>query len=376
MTGIRYVSLHEASGYGEAARRYLHGLVKSGVPLTWTPMIPGRGWNMGYQPYERCSAGEAWLRPYCNRKIEYDTVIVHTVPEYYPLWKAREPGKKIIGCTVWETDRPPRHWIPILNGVDGLMVPCTWNSEVFRRHGVSTRMAVIAHIPTTDTAAGFQCRRDEADGAFTFYTIATWTARKALWATIESYLDAFSKEDPVCLLIKTTCRDFTRRSFGPFYRTSRAFVRRIVRKRRAAPPIRLVTDELSARAMLSLHARGDCYLSLSRSEGWGIGAYDAAAFGKPVVATGYGGQLDYLASDLSYLVGYRIVPVEDSRGRASYSSDQHWAEPDRKHASQLMRRVFENQEEARTRGALLAESVRRRFDEATISRKLVDFVSA
>ena len=375
MTGIRYVSLHEASGYGVAATRYLRGLVRSGVRLTWTPMIRGKGWNMGYEPYRGSSAGEPWLRPYCNRKIEYDTVVVHTVPEYYPLWKAREPGKKIIGSTVWETDRPPRHWIPILNGVDGLMVPCAWNREVFRRHGVSTPIAVIPHIPTTDTIAGIPRRRDE-ESLFTFYTIATWTARKALWATIESYLNAFSKDDPVCLLIKTTKRDFTSGSFGPFFRTTRSLVRRIVRTRRAAPPIRLVTDELSAEAMLSLHARGDCYVSLSRSEGWGIGAYDAAAFGKPVVATGYGGQLDYLGSDLAYLVDYRIVQVEDSRGSASYSSDQHWAEPDMRHASQLMRRVFENQEEARARGALLAESVRSSFDESAISATLVEFVSA
>ncbi len=50
-TGIKYISHHEISGNGIAARRYLHPLRKTGVPLKWTPMIPGKAWGMGYQPY-------------------------------------------------------------------------------------------------------------------------------------------------------------------------------------------------------------------------------------------------------------------------------------------------------------------------------------
>ena len=376
MKGIKYVSLHEASGYGEAARRYLLGLVHEGVQLTWTPMIRGRRWGMGYEPFRGDGEGEPWLRPYCNRQIDYDTVVVNTVPEYYPIWRSREPNKRIIGSTVWETDMPPRHWIGILNDLDGLTVPCRWNMDVFRRHGVSTRTAVIPHIPSNDRIDGIADRIGDTNNTYTFYTIGTWTARKAMWATIESYLNAFVKDDPVCLFIKTTERDFTRRGFGPFFHNTRGFVRRILRSHPSPASIRLVTNELAKDSMLAIHAKGDCYVSLSHSEGWGLGAYDAATFGNPVIITGFGGQLDYLKSGVAYLIDYRLIPVKDDRGHGSYSSDQHWAEADMRHASNLMRHAFENQDEARQRGAMLSEYVRDRFDESEISRKFVEFISA
>ena len=126
-----------------------------------------------------------------------------------PVEKKLEAGKRIIGYTVWETDKPPRHWLPILNSLDGLLVPCRWNKEVFEKHGVRVPISVIPHIPD-----GQSLPRKEVEGtgaaACTFYTINTWTARKALWATLHSYLLAFSRGDAALLLIKTTREDFTR----------------------------------------------------------------------------------------------------------------------------------------------------------------------
>ena len=90
------MSLYEASGYGVAARRYLRGLRKTSISLTWTPMVPGRGWGMGYEPFAGKEIGAPELDSICNQEVEYDTVLVHTVPEYYPFWKKKEPGKRII----------------------------------------------------------------------------------------------------------------------------------------------------------------------------------------------------------------------------------------------------------------------------------------
>lgn len=58
-----------------------------------------------------------------------------------------------------------------------------------------------------------------------------------------------------------------------------------------------------------LHARGECFVSLTHGEGWGIPAFDACACGNPVVITGWGGQLEHLDGDASSLADRASDPV-------------------------------------------------------------------
>ena len=102
----------------------------------------------------------------------------------------------------------------------------------------------------------------------------------------------------------------------------------------------------------ALHERGNCFVSLCRSEGWGLGAFDAAASGNPVVTTGFGGHLDYLAGT-DYLVRFDLVPVDDPAGYPSYAPDQHWAEPDLDHGAELLRHVMAHRDEAAARAAIV-----------------------
>jgi glycosyltransferase involved in cell wall biosynthesis len=118
------------------------------------------------------------------------------------------------------------------------------------------------------------------------------------------------------------------------------------------------------------------YISLCRSEGWGLGAFNAAALGKPVIMTGFGGQLDYLLPEYAYLVDYTLVPVEDSNGRPSYCKDQRWAEPSLSHASILMRHVFENREAAKERGQRLASYILATFDNKRTIDRLINLLNA
>jgi len=372
MPGIKFVSIHEPNGYGEAARRYIAGLAAAGVPLTWTPMVRGRAWGLGYEPYEG-TASDSPLGALCNRPLDYDTVIVHTVPEYFPAWRSREAGKRIVGLTVWETDRPPAHWPALLNAMDLLLVPCEWNRDVFRRHGVTTRIEVVPHAAPSGAIppAGGRQRFAVRPGDFCFYTINAWTTRKALWATIEAFLDAFTADDPVVLVVKTSPEDFTRRRWlrlGPG--TRRAVGRILARYERPARVV-LITETLGDPELLALHAAGDCYVSLTRGEGWGLGAFDAATFGRPVIMTGYGGQLDWLKAESAYLVRHTLVPVDDPRARASYSPDQRWAEADRGHASRLMREVHDCREAAAARGMALQRHVHARFGQAAVAERLL-----
>jgi hypothetical protein len=101
----------------------------------------------------------------------------------------------------------------------------------------------------------------------------------------------------------------------------------------------------------------DCYISLHRSEGLGLTMGEAMYFGKPVIATAYSGNLDFMTAENSYLVPYSMVEIGSDA--APYPADKEWAEPDLDQAAALMREVFENPQAAAERGARAAADIRR-----------------
>ena len=92
----------------------------------------------------------------------------------------------------------------------------------------------------------------------------------------------------------------------------------------------------------------DCYVSLHRSEGFGLTLAEAMAYGTPVIGTAYGGNLEFMNEQNSYLVPFSHGRVPE--GCDPYPAGIEWAEPDLESAAELMRNVFEHQDEARERG--------------------------
>jgi glycosyltransferase involved in cell wall biosynthesis len=391
--GLKYISLHGALGYFAAAKRYMLGLVHAGIPLTWTPMVPGKAWGLPLQPYTGRTIGDADLDRYCNTPLDYDTVIVHTAPDLYPRWKSLEADKRLIGYTTWETDKPPRYWIPLLNKMDRLLVPSSWNREVFRSSGVFVPIDALPHIADPAAPAAPEGSVKKTAEPFVFYAIESWTARKNLEKTIHCFLKTFTARDHTRLLVKTTPflyrqNPLTRlRRLRSLYRKLRRlfrvslltslrpgsaeYLRAIESKYPAPPPIDFLTKEVSEEGIRNIHRQGDCYISLSHAEGWGLGAFDAAARGKPVIITGYGGQMDYLLPDMSYPVDYTLAPVRDDDDPRNFTPDQKWAEPSLEDASKWMRHVYEHRQEARHKGERLQRYVQDTFSEKRIIDRLI-----
>ncbi len=78
----------------------------------------------------------------------------------------------------------------------------------------------------------------------------------------------------------------------------------------------------------------DCFLSLHRSEGFGRGPAEAMFFGKPVIATGWSGNMEYMGADNSFPVRFRLIPV--GADEYPFPQDQVWADADVDHAAQLL----------------------------------------
>jgi hypothetical protein len=90
----------------------------------------------------------------------------------------------------------------------------------------------------------------------------------------------------------------------------------------------------------ALMAAADCYVSLHRSEGFGLTMAESMILGKPVIATGYSGNLDFMTEQNSFLVPYSWASVP--KGAEPYPEGARWADPDLDAAASLMRNVFES----------------------------------
>ena len=353
MTGLRYISLAGSTGYAESARRYLPALVRQGMPVTWTPLVPGTGWHVGFEPFGGTSVDDPELDPFCNLPIPYDTVLLHVMPALYPRLIEMVGRKRIAAYAVWEADRIPAAWRSLLKDVELLLIPSEWNRKVFEAGGFEKPMEVVPHCLSYGQSPFPDTSKDSTE--FVFYSIGVWSDRKAIDLTLHGYLRAFTARDPVRLVLKTSERHEMRRiPFTSWYPVhTQWMVSRILRKYPDPPPVTMITDNLPAEAMLDLHRQGDCYVSLTRSEGWGLGAFDAAAHGRPVIMTGFGGQTEFLPPDLAHLVKYRMVKIP-FHPMEQFERGSHWAEPDVNHGAELMRYVFENRAQCREKARCLA----------------------
>lgn len=112
----------------------------------------------------------------------------------------------------------------------------------------------------------------------------------------------------------------------------------------------------------------DCYISLHRSEGFGRGMSEAMFMGKPVIATGYSGNLDFMDATNSLLVNYSLIDVGE--GEYPYGNGQQWANPDEEHALECMRKVMTDDILRKNIGAKAQADVRGSISHKVIGLKM------
>lgn len=195
------------------------------------------------------------------------------------------------------------------------------------------------------------------------------TERKHPTALIKAYWHAFQNNENVSLVLKVYKGDYTT--------DEKNAIRETVKKLKQVTPMDvyprmyLILDLLTQDEMLGLHARGDCYVSLDRGEGFGLNPFAAGAAGNPIIVTGFGGVTEYAKENNSYLVDYNLTPVSGMPWSPWYRGSQLWAEPSVLHGAELMREVYNNQEEAKQKGLLLQKDIKDNFSWEVIGKKII-----
>jgi glycosyltransferase involved in cell wall biosynthesis len=185
--------------------------------------------------------------------------------------------------------------------------------------------------------------------------------RKNPLATIAAFKQAFSHFERIRLVIKCVNGKSDQGAMAAIRRSARGY------------PIHIVDEYFPYGRVADLIAACDTYVSLHRSEGIGLTIAEAMASGKPVIATGWSGNVDFMDVSNSYPVGFELTTIKESIG--PYHAGETWAEPSVEHAAALMRRIVEDKAEALEKGETARRHVLEHFSQARVARIMSERLS-
>ena len=259
----------------------------------------------------------------------------------------REDGYRIAYWN-WELETVPGEWVKVAELVDEIWSPTRFVADAMR-----ARMPCPVHhiLPGVEVGPVEQVTRaslniPEDHFVFLFmFDLHSQLHRKNPGAVFRAFQSAFRENDKATLLIKTTGGDIHSADLD------------LVRKTIRGPNV-ILLDKLMTRAQAyGLIGMADCFVSLHRSEGFGLGLAEAMLMGKPVIATGYSGNMDFMNRENSLLVDYEMVEINEDR--PIYTRGNFWAEPSIKQAAAYMRQVFENADAAAARAERVQPEIQR-----------------
>ncbi|MBW4437671.1 MAG: glycosyltransferase [Pleurocapsa minor GSE-CHR-MK-17-07R] len=359
--------LHVDNGLSQAARGLVSALRTLGVPLDYT--------EYPYDPLFRATmfppppAGAAYpVRIFMLNAPEFDKF---NATEQLDASQAYN-----IGYWFYELAQLPPDWQDAFAGLDEIWVATRYVQANLQ----SVSPIPVRHVPlpldvpvvTLPRPHFFDWPTDKYTFLFSFSALGS-SARKNPFGVIDAFQKAYrdlpASKRPL-LILKAHHLDH-------FPALLDAIKRRI-----HGWPIKLMLDQLSRDEMYGLIARCDCYVSLHRSEGLGLGMAEAMALGKPVIATGWSGNMDFMTAENSYPVPFRFAAVarEQHRYQESHealyaSGSAMWAEPDLDAAAGLMRKVFEQPESARQIGEAAAAHLRDEHSMSAVAHVLKETLS-
>jgi glycosyltransferase involved in cell wall biosynthesis/SAM-dependent methyltransferase len=256
-------------------------------------------------------------------------------------------GRRTAGLWFWEVSKFPEMWLRSFDDLDEVWVATEFIAEALRP--LTAKPVRTIRVPVTPGPAAEMSRAELGlPEGFTFLFVFDYRSvfrRKNPLGLVEAFRKAFEPGEGPSLVLKSVC--------GDQFPAERAQLAAAIADR---PEIHLIEETVSAEAKNAMIASCDCYVSLHRSEGLGLTMAEAMYFGRPVIATGYSGNLDFMTPENSYLVPQTAARI--GADAEPYPPDGEWGEPDLDHAARVMRAVVADPEAAAARARRGAIDIR------------------
>lgn len=279
-------------------------------------------------------------------------------------------GKYNIGYWAWELPTFPPEWEWLFQYYDEIWVPSGYCSEALSvvspvpivkiMHSINLPAAKLTREETVfPDGKGGEMSYPQDKFIFLFmFDFHSTLARKNPLGVIEAFKRAFrSTNQDVTLMIK-----FSNSKHYP------AELELVKEAARSHPSIQFIDARLPKDVVNALFYNCDCYISLHRAEGFGLTMAEAMYYGKPVIATGYSSNVEFMNTGNSFLVHYDLIKVLKDSG--SYKKGNIWADANVEHAAALMHYVFHNYQAARQVGLRGAREMKELLSPFTIGKKI------
>ncbi|UOV06589.1 glycosyltransferase family 4 protein [Pseudoxanthomonas sp. F37] len=349
-------------GLGESARLYTRALIERGYPVAVQDVpLPAPA-----------SQQDDSLAKYAARAPMHDIDLVFVNPDYLEqalswVGRADTPRRYTVACWFWELERFPDEWHSSLSMADEFLVASAFIRDLLV--GVTKKPVLKVPLPLFPATDSGLARRDFGLREDAFLFLTTFDFNSSFWrknplGVIAAFQAAFpDPATPVQLVIKSVNGSGYSQLLSQLLQAAAADERILVR------------DDLIQKPHLqALQRCADAYVSLHRAEGFGLGMAESMALGKPVVATAWSGNMEFMSEQNSYLVPATLVPV--LAGQYPHADGQRWAEPDIGRAAILMREVVADPATAKARGLRAQSDVRSRLSGDAVGTALMGHLQA
>lgn len=260
-------------------------------------------------------------------------------------------------CPMWELSIYPQEWAGQLDRFDEIWAPSKFVFDSIKK----TTSKSIFHIPLQVNVqlTSFLGRRffliPESSYIFLFFfDFRSFVERKNPLATIKAFQNVCEERpnEDIRLVIKLN-------RLPGSYEDRVQWLYEMVNKCPYGDRIIIIDRVFTDNEIKNLVRCCDCFVSLHRSEGFGRGMAEAMFLGKPVIATGYSGNLDFMNEENSCLVQYKLIDVQE--GCYPHAKGQVWAEPDIENAAGHMLKLLDDRDYGRKMGQIASRHIRTYF---------------
>ncbi|MCU0545546.1 MAG: glycosyltransferase [Oscillatoriaceae cyanobacterium Prado104] len=327
-------------GIGEGVRANIRSVEAAGIPFAINNFTrsPHRHEDTSYDNFHRKD------NPYPVNLIQVNADQVKPFLKYAGANYLQ--NRYNIGFWAWELPQFPPKWQPAFDCFHEIWTYSNFCAEAI---ALASPIPAIKIMPSISLPAP-SLRREALElpeNKFIFLFVFDFCSRierKNPLAVIEAFKQAFGGEDRAVLVLKSSNAD-------KFPEHERLLESAMV----GCDNIKHINGYLSREKLNALIYNCDCYISLHRCEGFGLTMAEAMFYGKPVIATAYSSNTEFMNVGNSFLVKYKLTEIPANCG--PYKQGNIWADPDPEHAADLMRYVFDNRDRSQQIGAIAAKDI-------------------